>query len=62
MSDQTSTKTPSEISSLVVRSHIYRFIASSLRRPDLNKTDFKKENMDQDEFEKIVGKKTKSSE
>ena len=46
MSDQTSTKTPSEISSLVVRSHIYRFIACSLRRPDLNKTDFKKENMD----------------
>ena len=46
MSDQTSTKTPSEISSLIVRSHIYRFIAYSFRRPDSMKTDFKKENMD----------------
>jgi TorA maturation chaperone TorD len=46
MSDQINTKTPSEISSLIVRSHIYRFIAYPFRRPDSNKTDFKKENMD----------------
>lgn len=46
MSDQKNTKIPSEIDSLMVRSHIYRFIAYSLRRPDLNKTDFEKENMD----------------
>ena len=46
MSDQTSIKIPSEISSLMVRSHIYRFIAYSFRRPDLDTTDSKKENGD----------------
>ena len=45
MSDQTNTKTPSEISSLMVRSHIYRFIAYSFRRPNVNRADLEKENM-----------------
>ena len=46
MSDQTSTKTPSEIDSLMARSYIYRFIAYGFRRPIVNKTDLKSENMD----------------
>ena len=45
MSDQTSTKTPSEINSLMVRSHVYRFIAHYFRRPTVNKADLEKENM-----------------
>ena len=56
MSDQTSTKTPSEIGSLIVRSHIYRFIAYCFRRPNVNKTDIEKENMDLpwDEIAKVL--------
>lgn len=46
MSDQTSTKTPSEVNSLMVRSHVYRFMARCFRRPAVNKTDPGKENMD----------------
>ena len=46
MSDQTSTKIPSEISSLVARSYIYRFIAHCFRRPNVNNTALEKENMD----------------
>lgn len=46
MSDQINTKTPSEINSLMVRSHIWRFLACSFRRPNLNQANFKNENMD----------------
>ena len=46
MSDQTSTKIPSDIDSLIVRSHIYRLMAYFFHQPDSNKTDCEKENMD----------------
>lgn len=61
MSDQTSTKTPSEISSLVVRSHIYRFIAYCFRQPNVDKTDLKKENTDMpwDEIAEVLPSRNK---
>ncbi|OGX31053.1 MAG: hypothetical protein A2787_01265 [Omnitrophica WOR_2 bacterium RIFCSPHIGHO2_01_FULL_48_9] len=46
MSDLTNTKIPSEIDSLIVRSHIYRFLAHCFRRPNVNKTNLEKENTD----------------
>jgi len=44
MSDQTNTKTLSEINALIVRSHVYRHIAHYFRRPTLNKENSEKEN------------------
>src|SRR3989338_177632 len=46
MSDQISTKTQSEVSALIVRSHIYRFMACLFRRPGSDKVDPKKEHLD----------------
>lgn len=46
MSDRINTKIPSEIDSLVVRSHIYRFIAHCFRRPAVDKADLGKESTD----------------
>lgn len=45
MSDQTSTKIPSEIDSLLARSYVYCFLANHFRRPIINKTDLEGKNL-----------------